>query len=183
MPSNNFHKTTFKGDDPFIKFTEGAGVTQEEVFEQDGLERIIQNWGEQLAAQMRINLLKNKTNASQTLSGSIANVLNQTPQGYQLDTQAEDYATFVENGRRAGKRPPLSAMIQYVKEKRQLQQSKYIRNAKDKVKATRSLAFLIQRKIGQKGTRKQPFIVPALNKVTVQVLSDRIAQYLSRGLS
>ena len=183
MPSNNFHKTNIKGEDLFSDFLRGAGVTQEEVFEEDGLVRVIQNWGEQLAQQMRINLFKNKTNASQTLSGSIANVLNETPKGYQLDTQAEDYATFVEDGRRAGKRPPLNAMIQYIQEKRQLQQSKYIRNAKDKVKATRSLAFLIQRKIGQKGTRKQPFIVPALNKVTVQVLSDRIGQYLSQELS
>ena len=59
MPSSNFHKTNIKGDDLFSDFLRGAGVTQEEVFEEDGLVRVIQNWGEQLAQQMRINLFKN----------------------------------------------------------------------------------------------------------------------------
>lgn len=187
MPSKNFHDTTIEGNDPFAQrlkkalgFAETAGITQEEVAPEDELERIIQNWGEELKQQMVINLLKNKTNASGTLASSITNILKKTRNGYILETQAEDYANWVEYGRKAGKQPPLQSIIRYIQEKKAIQQSPFIRTAKNRKQATKSLAYIIARKIGRTGTRKQPFIIPALKKVTTQILAQRIGEYIAR---
>ena len=187
MPSNNLHNTTIEGNDPFanrmkeaLGFAATAGISQEEAAPEDELQRIIQNWGEELKQQMVSNLLKNKTNASGTLASSITNILQKTRNGYILETQAENYANFVEYGRKAGKRPPVEAIIRYIQEKREIQQSSIIRDAKNRIQATKSLAFAIANKIGASGTKKQPFIVPALKKVTTQILAQRIGEYMAR---
>jgi len=62
-------------------------------------------------------------------------------------------AQWVEFGRRAGKWPPRQPIEDWVKKRG-------IASGKD----IKSRAFLIQRKIGLKGTRKQPFLFPAFDR-------------------
>lgn len=148
--------------------------------EDDGLLRVIQNYGNQLAQQMRINLRKNKTNASSTLDGSISPIVKPKQGGFNLSVEMEDYWQYVENGRAAGKMPPIKNIYQWIQEKRSMQEK--IKNAKDRIQATKSLAYVIARKIGKKGTRPQPFVQPGLNQVSVDILVQRIEKWVIDSL-
>lgn len=64
------------------------------------------------------------------------------------------YALFVENGRRAGKFPPLDEMAAWAYKKFHLQDWKLARTA----------GFLIARKIAMEGSEPHPFFGPAVKK-------------------
>jgi hypothetical protein len=88
----------------------------------------------------------------------------------------EPYAYFVEYGRRSGRMPPVADIIGWLKKKTSTR--KGIKNAFESAAAhegmsadryLRSLAFLIARAIGKKGTRPHPFFAPAVEKNKKQV--------------
>lgn len=64
------------------------------------------------------------------------------------------YAWFVEFGRRAGKFPPLDEIQQWVYKKLHMDE-----------KASRSVGFMIARKIARFGTKPHPFFQPAVEKI------------------
>ncbi len=188
MPKNNFHKSSIKGDDLFTEFLKGAGITQEEAFVSEGLVRVIQNWGEQLAAEMRINLLKHKpqVKASGRLLSSIAAPLKiNSPTSYTSEIVAEDYAEFVDAGRpptrTKGNGQLYRSIQEWIVEKR-IKDNKG-RKYTSRKQEVNSLAAAISKSIHRKGYKGKPFIVPALKKVSVQILTERIEKYLSQELS
>jgi len=148
--------------------------------EDDGILRIVQNWGNELIAQMQNRLRINKTNATSSLSQSIEPQIKGTQSGYRLTVLMEDYWQYVEDGRRAGKMPPIKNIYEWIQNKRPMQQK--IAQSPDRIAATKSLAYVIARKIGQKGTKAQPFVTPSLKKVTTETLGQRIAQYIADTL-
>lgn len=145
----------------------------------DGILRVVQNWGNELIAQMQNRLRSNKTNASSSLSQSIQPQIKQT-NNIRLTILMEDYWQYVEDGRRAGKMPPIKNIYEWIQNKRPVQQK--IAQSPDRIAATKSLAYVIARKIGQKGTKAQPFVTPSLKKVTTQTLAERIGTYIADTL-
>jgi len=85
--------------------------------EDDGILRIVQNWGNELIAQMQNRLRSNKTNASSSLSQSIEPQIKGTQSGYRLTVLMEDYWQYVEDGRRAGKMPPIKNIYEWIQNK------------------------------------------------------------------
>ena len=148
--------------------------------EDDGILRIVQNWGNELIAQMQNRLRINKTNATSSLSQSIEPQITGTQSGYRLTVLMEDYWQYVEEGRRAGKMPPIKNIYEWIRYKRPIQDK--IQQSPDKIAATKSLAYVIARKIGQKGTKAQPFVTPSLKQVTTQTLAQRIGRYIADTL-
>lgn len=148
--------------------------------EDDGILRIIQNWGNEFIAQMQNRLRINKTNASSSLSQSIQPEIKSQRSGYRLTVLMEDYWQYVEEGRPPGKMPPIKNIYEWIQNKKPLQAS--IANSPDRIAATKSLAYVIARKIGKKGTRKQPFISPSLKEVTTATLAERIGKYIASSL-
>jgi len=148
--------------------------------EDDGILRIVQNWGNELIAQMQNRLRINKTNATSSLSQSIEPQIKGTQSGYRLTVLMEDYWQYVEEGRRAGKMPPIKNIYEWIRYKRPMQDK--IQQSPDKIAATKSLAYVIARKIGQKGTKAQPFVTPSLKQVTTQTLAQRIGTYIADTL-
>lgn len=148
--------------------------------EDDSLLGVVQNWGNELAQQMRINLRVNGTNASSALDGSISVLAVPTAAGFDIKVEMEKYWQYVEYGRRPGKMPPIQSIYEWIQNKRSMQFK--IKNAKNRITATKSLAFVIARKIGAKGTPKQPFVQPALQKVTVATLIERMESYIVDSL-
>lgn len=147
----------------------------------DGLLRIVQNWGNELSENLRNTLRKNKTNASSVLSQSIASIAKPKKDGFRLTVEMEDYYRYVEEGRRAGKRPPIQNIYEWIQNKKSVQT--LISRSTDKRKATRSLAYVIARKIAKHGTKAQPFIRQNVNEKSLQVLSDRIGEYIGKQLA
>lgn len=98
------------------------------------------------------------------------------------------YAYFVEYGRRAGKRPPMHNLIEWLRKKTAT--SRDTKNAfesaaafmkMDAEKYRRSLAFLIARSIGEKGTRPHPFFAPAVEK-NKKAVTDAIKEAIAKDI-
>ena len=94
----------------------------------------------------------------------------------------EDYWFYVEEGRRSGKTPPIKNIYEWIQNKREIQ-SKFISKSTDRIAATKSLAYVIARKIGREGTRAKPFVSPALKQVTTQTLANRISKHIVETLT
>jgi hypothetical protein len=152
--------------------------------EDDGILRIVQNWGNELIAQMQNRLRINNTNATSSLSSSISPKITSKPGGYRLTTMMQDYWYYVENGRKptkgGGKGELYKNIYEWITYKREMQIK--INQSPNKIAATKSLAYVITRKIHREGTKAQPFVTPSLKKVTTETLGQRIAQYIADTL-
>ena len=154
--------------------------------DNDGVTRIIQNWGNELIKQLQNNLLKNKSNASSSLSQSITPEITQPATGYNLSIMMQDYWFYVENGRKptqgGGNGQLYKNIYEWIQNKADIQ-SKIISKSPDTIAATKSLAYVITRKIHREGTKARPFASPALKQVTTQTLATRIIKYIVDSLT
>jgi hypothetical protein len=154
--------------------------------DNDGVNRIIQNWGNELIKQLQNNLLKNKSNASSSLSQSITPEITQPATGYNLSIMMQDYWFYVENGRKptqgGGNGQLYKNIYEWIQNKADIQ-SKIISKSPDRIAATKSLAYVITRKIHREGTKAKPFVSPALKQVTTQTLATRISEYIVESLT
>jgi hypothetical protein len=152
--------------------------------EDDGILRIVQNWGNELIAQMQNRLRINNTNASSSLSQSINPEIKGTQRGYRLTVLMQDYWFYVENGRKptkgGGNGELYKNIYEWIQNKREMQMK--ISQSPDRIAATKSLAYVITRKIHREGTKAQPFVTPSLKKVTTQTLAQRIGRYIADTL-
>ena len=150
----------------------------------DGIIRIIQNWGNELIAQMQNRLRSNKTNASSSLSQSINQTVKSRQNGYDLKVLMNDYWEYVENGRKptqkGGSGVLYKNIYEWIQNKQPLQAK--IAQSPDRIAATKSLAYVITRKIHKEGTKAQPFVIPSLKQVTREELGRRIGQYIADSL-
>jgi hypothetical protein len=162
----------------------GAAYSDFNPSTDDGIFRIVQNWGNELISNMQIRLRVNKTNASSSLSQSIQPNIKSQPNGYNLSIMMEDYWQYVENGRKpttqGGDGQLYKNIYEWIQNKQPLQVK--IAQSPDRIAATKSLAYVITRKIHREGTQAQPFVVPSLQKVTTAELGRRIGQYIADSL-
>lgn len=123
--------------------------------------------------ELKNKLTANKTNASGTLSNSIKGIVKQNGKYIVISIQLEDYWQYVENGRKAGKYPPLSAIRKWISVKPILPRPL----KSGKLPTDNQLAYLIGRKISKVGTKAKPFLKPTItdfdliNKVYNEVLT------------
>lgn len=87
------------------------------------------------------------------------------------------YAYFVEFGRRAGKRPPLDQITEWVVKKGladrfSIKTQKRIKRDKGFDYRALGIATLIANKIGKKGTTPKPFLYPALRANEESVMRE-----------
>jgi hypothetical protein len=154
--------------------------------DNDGVNRILQNWGNELIKQLQNNLLKNKSNASSSLSQSITPQITQPATGYNLSIMMQDYWFYVENGRKptqgGGSGELYKNIYEWIQNKRDLQVN-VISKSPDRIAATKSLAYVITRKIHREGTKANSFVSPALKQVTTQTLATRISEYIVESLT
>lgn len=95
-------------------------------------------------------LVDNNINASNTLHDSATTSITIDELSLTVYFNLEDYWKYVEYGRRAGKRPPISAIENWIEVK------PIIPNPiNGRIPTTKQLAFLIARKIGNEGTPAQ----------------------------
>ena len=162
--------------------TIGGRFSEFNPIENKGINAIIQNWGNELIAQMRNNLTQNKSNATSQLLQSMIGRVDTPPTGYNLIVSMLDYYVNVEEGQKAGTKVAQKDIYKWIQNKADIQ-SKIISKSPDRIAATRSLAYVITRKIYREGTQAKPFIQPALKQVTTDVLSKRISKYIVDSLT
>lgn len=118
----------------------------------------IQDITNDFVVELKNRLTANKTNASGTLSNSIRGIVKQNGKYIVISIQLEDYYQFVENGRKAGKYPPLSAIRKWISVKPVLPRP----TKSGKLPTANQLAFLIARKISKVGIKPKPFLKPTI---------------------
>ncbi len=94
------------------------------------------------------NLIRNDRIASGDLLNNIEYEITRDDFTYTIYVKMKDYWYFVENGRKAGKWPPIDNILNWIKIKPVLPRP----NAEGKLPTPQQLAFLIARKIGEEGT-------------------------------
>ena len=94
------------------------------------------------------NLIRNDRIASGDLLNNIEYEVTRGDFTYTIYVKMKDYWYFVENGRKAGKMPPIDNILRWITVKPVLPRP----NAKGKLPTPQQLAFLIARKIGEEGT-------------------------------
>ena len=94
------------------------------------------------------NLIRNDRIASGDLLNNIEYEITRGDFTYTIYVKMKDYWYYVENGRKAGKMPPMDAILSWIKAKPVLPRP----NAEGKLPTPQQLAFLIARKIGEEGT-------------------------------
>ena len=95
------------------------------------------------------NLIRNDRIASGDLLNNIEYEITRGDFTYTIYVKMKDYWYFVENGRKAGKMPPIDNILRWIRVKPVLPRP----NAKGKLPTPQQLAFLIARKIGEEGTQ------------------------------
>ena len=94
------------------------------------------------------NLIRNDRIASGNLLNNIEYEVTRGDFTYTIYVKMKDYWYYVENGRKAGKWPPIDNILNWIKIKPVLPRP----NAEGKLPTPQQLAFLIARKIGEEGT-------------------------------
>lgn len=94
------------------------------------------------------NLIRNDRIASGDLLNNIEYEVTRGDFTYTIYVKMKDYWYYAENGRKAGKWPPIQNILDWIKIKPVLPRP----NAKGKLPTPQQLAFLIARKIGEEGT-------------------------------
>lgn len=94
------------------------------------------------------NLIRNDRIASGDLLNNIEYEITRGDFTYTIYVKMKDYWYYVENGRRAGKWPPIDNILNWIRVKPVLPRP----NAEGKLPTPQQLAFLISRKIGEEGT-------------------------------
>ena len=95
------------------------------------------------------NLIRNDRIASGDLLNNIEYEVTRGDFTYTIYVKMKDYWYFVENGRKAGKMPPIDNILNWIRVKPVLPRP----NAEGKLPTPQQLAFLIARKIGEEGTQ------------------------------
>lgn len=112
---------------------------------------------ELFAAALKDRLARDNTNASGTLSKSIRDIVKYDGKYISVAISLEDYWKYVENGRKAGKFPPINKIKEWIRIKPVIP---YTKN--NKLPTENQLAYLIGRKIARKGTPANPFLAPTI---------------------
>ena len=125
------------------------------------LEQVLNEFADAFIQEARDNLQENKTNASYNLYNSFEKIIDIDQNHFSVKISLADYWVFVENGRKAGKFPPVSKIKDWV----EIKPISAIPDVNGRVPSVEQLTFLISRKIAKEGTEPQPFFEPAKEEV------------------
>jgi len=133
---------------------------------------ILQRLADDLTVKTQANLQKYKKLNTKSLYESIKTEVREYAKGWQIVGKSLYYAQYVERGRKAGgKRVPIAALIQYVKDRRMVSGNKEIHR----------VAWAIQTKIHKYGIKAAPFISDTLKQereMIRQAINDTFGQIL-----
>ena len=120
----------------------------EELLSLPNVQRVLGEFAVALRNEYQDNLILHNRIASGDLLNSVEYVIDRDGYTYTVSLMLKDYWYFVENGRKAGKWPPMDAILSWIKAKPVLPRP----NAKGKLPTPLQLAFAIATKIGKEGT-------------------------------
>lgn len=151
------------------------------------IEDVLVKYATRIALEAEKNLRSNKNGKDSNASGRLSESITVTPveffgDNYSIEIRMLDYWQWVNDGRSKGKRPPISSIIQWIKEKQlrlddggttkrgykrdgsliSLSKKKVVMGNK-KVSILEAVAYKIAAKIGKYGTKGTEFLTDAID--------------------
>lgn len=120
--------------------------------------QFLNDYGKELADKNKRNLVNDDAVASGKLLNSIRYIFNKNNTSFEISMEMAEYWKYVENGRKSGKFPPISAIREWVNVKRVIP-----RPYNGKLPTENQLAFLIARSISKNGIRPKPIFNDTLD--------------------
>ena len=127
----------------------------------ENLIKILNQFGERFIDEFKTKLDDEDVNATYTLSNSVSYYIEFEGNTFEVSINLKEYWKYVENGRKAGKWPPLNAIKDWVMKKPIIPRP--MNNGK--LPTLNQLAFLIQRKIGMEGIEARPLFQMTFQEV------------------
>lgn len=138
---------------------------------------VLNDFGRFLVEEYKDKLILNDVNASDELYNSVVYMVEQHNTTFEVKLELAHYWKYVENGRKAGKWPPISAIEKWVEIKPVLPRPM----DNGKLPTTQQLAFLIARKIGLEGIKPRPLLQQSVDEVW-ENMSEFIAEAFAKDL-
>ena len=131
-------------------------------------------WG--IASQIAEAYRATLRNDGKVATGRLSNFsvdIDQDDRWFTIVFELEDYWKYVENGRAAGKFPPIDSIVQWIHVKPIIPKA-YGR----KVPSTQQVAFMIGRKIANEGTKPTKALQNTLESGLVSDLEDQLCDLI-----
>ena len=122
--------------------------------------QFLNDFGKELADKYQRKLVNDDSVASGKLLNSIKYIFKKNNTSFEISMEMAEYWKYVEDGRKSGKFPPISAIREWVKVKPVIP-----RPYNGKLPTENQLAFLISRSISKKGIRPKPIFDDSLDDV------------------
>ena len=138
---------------------------------------VLNDFGKFLVEEYKDRLITENVNASDELYNSVRYMVEQGKNKFEVKLELAHYWKYVENGRKAGKWPPISAIEKWIEIKPVLPRPM----DNGKLPTTQQLAFLISRKIGLEGIRPRPLLQQTIDEVW-DIMNEYIAEAFAKDL-
>lgn len=130
--------------------------------------KVFTTYGRLTAQRLSEGLKDNNSDASGKLDESISFKVfsNGNKLGYTISML--DYYEFVDEGRKSGKRPPISVLEEWLTYPNVREKIRFNSDAGFSDSERRSLAYVIAKKIGERGTKGTKFFTNVVNSNLIQ---------------
>lgn len=133
----------------------------------DNLTKVLNDFGRFLVEEYKDNLILNNKNASDELYNSVKYIVDTKTRGrIEVNLSLLDYWKYIEQGRKPGKWPPISAIERWIEVKPVIPRPL----SNGKLPTTQQLTYLISRKIGLEGIAPQPLLKQSVDSVMNSML-------------
>lgn len=147
-------------------------------YKWENLKKVLDEYGKNLVENYQRTLADEGIDASGDLSRTTTYKVNTKKKGIiSIDLKLNEYWKYVENGRKAGKWPPISAIEKWIEVKQVLPRPM----DNGKLPTTQQLAFLISRKIKEEGILPRPVLQKSIDNANTafwDVIEEAIAKDL-----
>ena len=143
----------------------------------ENVESVLNDFGQMLVEEYKDRLILNDVNASDELYNSVTYMVHKGNNTFEVKLELAEYWKYVENGRKAGKWPPISAIQKWIEIKPVFPRPM----DNGKLPTTQQLAFLIARKIGLEGIAPRPLLQESVDEVW-RVFEEYIAEAFAKDL-
>lgn len=143
-------------------------------FEFKNVKQYLNYLGNQLVNNYRTNLASNNVNATGKLGNTLSYEVVTGDGYYAVDLNIEDYWKYVEEGRAAGKFPPIDKIKDWIRIK------PIVPNIKNgKLPNIDQLAYLISRKIGTRGTQGKHILSNSIDELDINKIEEALTKDLN----
>lgn len=143
----------------------------------ENLRQVLEDFGQLLVEEYKESLILNNKLASEDLYNSVNYQIKTSSGEFQVNLELNHYWKYIENGRKAGKFPPINKIAEWIRVKPVIPRPM----SNGKLPTEQQLAFLISRKIANEGIKPQPLLQESIDNV-MYVMNEMIEDALVKDL-